>query len=277
MTMTKQEKKLNHLQEILAAYGGALVAYSGGVDSTFLAKVANDVLGEKALAVTAGSETYPQREVDAAHALAHKLGLRHLLIHTEELEDEHFAANSPDRCYICKKELFGKLVAIARQSNIPYVLDGANYDDLADYRPGTRAGRELGIKSPLQEAGFTKEEIRMLSQQMGLPTWDKPSLACLSSRFPYGERITKEKLNMVALAEDYLRSLGVGQLRVRHHGNLARIEVTSDDFGKIYASAGSIVRKIKEAGYKYVTLDLQGYRTGSLNEVLDSLAQEPGV
>ncbi len=271
--MTNPEKKLELLKEILAGYGGALVAYSGGVDSTFLAKVANDVLGDKMLAVTASSETYPEREVVAALELAKKMGLRHLSIHTEELEDEEFATNPPERCYICKKELFGKLVAMAVEHGLPFVLDGANFDDLSDYRPGTRAGRELGIRSPLQEAGFTKEDIRYFSKKMGLPTWNKPSFACLSSRFPYGERITREKLVMVGQAEDYLRSLGVGQLRVRHHDNLARIEVAADDFAKVMAASDAIVKKLKASGYKYVTLDLQGYRTGSMNEVLGSLAE----
>jgi pyridinium-3,5-biscarboxylic acid mononucleotide sulfurtransferase len=272
--MATPEEKLKQLKDIIAGFKGALVAYSGGVDSTFLAKVAGDVLGEQALAVTAASETYPGREVEAAHELAHKLGLRHLAIHTEELEDEQFAANPPERCYICKKELFGKLVQIARQHGLPFVLDGANYDDLSDFRPGSRAGRELGIRSPLQEAGFTKEDIRLLSRKMGLPTWNKHSFACLSSRFPYGERITREKLAMVARAEDYLLALGIGQMRVRHHGNLARIEVVADDFDRVMAESCSIVQELKAAGYKYVTLDLQGYRTGSMNEVLDSLSLE---
>lgn len=262
------QQKLSRLKEILAGCGGAVIAYSGGVDSTFLAKVARDVLEDRALAVTACSETYPDHEVKEALALAEQLGLRHLTIWTEELANEEFAANPPDRCYFCKTELFGKLLDIAREHGLSYVLDGANHDDQFDHRPGMRAGGELGVRSPLKEAGLTKEDIRQLSREMGLPTWDKPSFACLSSRFPYGERITQEKLTMVGRAEDYLRSLGVGQLRVRHHGDLARIEVAATDFPKVLAAADEIARKLKELGYTYVALDLQGYRTGSMNEVL---------
>ncbi|HSW35639.1 MAG TPA: ATP-dependent sacrificial sulfur transferase LarE [Candidatus Limnocylindrales bacterium] len=264
------EEKLDLLKNIIAGYGGVIVAYSGGVDSTYLAKVASDVLGENSLAVTASSETYPRHEVDYARELAHSLGLRHQIIYTEELDNKHFAANPPERCYICKNELFGKLVALAKQHNLPYVIDGSNCDDLSDFRPGARAGRELGIKSPLQETGFTKEDIRQLSKTMGLPTWNKPSFACLSSRFPYGEQITREKLIMVSNAEDYLRSLGVKQLRVRHHDKLARIELAVEDFNKILDVNADIVQVFKKIGYKYITLDLHGYRTGSMNEVLES-------
>lgn len=268
--MADVKQKLDNLKEILMELKSVLVAYSGGVDSTFLAVVAKEVLGENALVVTAGSETYPSFEVEAARLLAENLGLRHLEIYTEELDNEAFATNPPERCYICKQELFGKLKDIARQHGLTYVVDGANFDDLSDFRPGTKAGRELGVKSPLQEAGLTKEDIRQLSQEMQLPTWNKPSYACLSSRFPYGERITREKLRMVGSAEDYLRSLGFGQLRVRYHGPVARIEVGADEFATVVAKAQVIVTSLKKAGFKYVTLDLTGYRTGSMNEVLDT-------
>jgi uncharacterized protein len=267
--MTATEKKLVHLKEIIAGCGSALVAYSGGVDSTFLAAVAKEVLGDRLLAVTAGSQTYPAHETAGALKLAKLLQLNHRTVFTSELDNEEFAANPPERCYICKKELFGKLAAMADEAGLACVLDGANFDDLADFRPGTRAGRELGVRSPLQEAGLSKDEIRQLSRRMGLPTWNKPSFACLSSRFPYGERITREKLAMVHEAEDYLRSQGFGQLRVRHHGSLARIEVAPAELPKAVALASEISRRLKETGYKYVTLDLQGYRTGSMNEVLD--------
>ncbi len=268
--MNSMEKKLVDLKEILAGCGSALVAFSGGADSTFLAVMAGEVLGERVLAVTASSATYPDHEVAAALDLAAKLGLRHLTVYTEELDNEDFAANPPERCYICKSELFGKLADVAREHGLAFVLDGANFDDLSDFRPGSRAGRELGVRSPLQEAGLTKAEIRELSRSLGLPTWDKPSFACLASRFPYGERITRKKLAMVGEAENYLHRLGFGQLRVRHHGNLARIELIPAELAKAIALAGDIVARLKTIGYKYVTLDLQGYRTGSMNEVLDT-------
>ncbi len=272
--MTDRKEKMLKLRELLAGCGGAVIAYSGGVDSTFLARVAHEVLGERVLAVTAFSETYPDHEQKAALETAQQLGLPHLTIYTDELANEQFAANPPERCYFCKKELFGKLLDIARKHGLACVLDGANYDDQFDFRPGMQAARELGIRSPLKEAGLTKEDIRELSREMGLPTWDKPSLACLSSRFPYGERITREKLSRVREAEDYLRSTGINVLRVRHHGNIARIEVTYDDFPRIIGAAGKIVEQLKAFGYNYVTLDLQGFRSGSMNEVLDVTSAE---
>ena len=271
--MVNKSKKMSIVRQLLKDYGGAVIAFSGGVDSTFLAKVAREELGENLLAVTASSEIHLPGEKEAAQEIARKLDLKHRVIATEELSNEQFAANSPERCYFCKKMLFGKLLSIAKDHGLPYVLDGANYDDQFDHRPGMRAGRELGIKSPLLEAGLTKDDIRDLSRQMGLPDWDKPSQSCLSSRFPYGERITSEKLSMVRQAEEYLGSLGIKILRVRHHGQLARIEVIPDNFHLVTALADEIEKKLNAIGYRYVTLDLKGFRSGSMNEVMDSKAK----
>ena len=264
--------KFNQLQQYLQSLGSVLVAYSGGVDSTFLFKVAHQVLGDKCLGVTASSETYPQSELAEALKVAKTIGGKHLMIRTEELADERFASNPANRCYYCKSELFNKLLTIARAEGFDYVIDGANADDLNDYRPGHRAGQELGVKSPLQEVGLTKEEIRVLSKELGLPTWNKPSFACLSSRFPYGHRITIEKLEQVDQAEAFLRELGFRQLRVRHHQNIARIEVPREDFAQVTGQLlDTIVAKMKDLGFVYVTLDLQGLRSGSMNEALKTL------
>jgi len=262
--------KLERLKRILAGMDRVLVAFSGGVDSALLLKVAADVLGPRVLAVIAGSETYPRREVEAAARLAKRLGVRHRYIHTRELRNPKFTSNPPERCYHCKQELFGRLRAIARKERIPHVLDGANHDDRLDYRPGGRAGAEMGVRSPLKEAKLTKEEVRALSLSFGLATWDKPSQACLASRFPYGTRIEKRGLRQVGQAEDLLRKLGFGQLRVRHHGSIARIEVEPGDFPRILkrGNRDKIVRSLKKLGYLYVTFDLEGYRTGSLNAPL---------
>lgn len=262
--------KLKKLSRLLRQMGGLLVAYSGGVDSTFLLKVAAEVLGRNVLAVIASSETYPEREVRAARRLARRLGVRHLLIRTEELKNPDFVKNTPLRCYHCKKELFSKLKEIAAEHAIPFVADGANDEDRRDYRPGSRAGRELGIRSPLQEARLTKTEIRLLSRALGLPTWNKPSLACLSSRFPYETPIELDNLVRVGRAEDYLRRLGFTQVRVRHHGQTARVEILPEEFGKLLTENLSrrIDRQLRKLGYTYVTLDLGGYRSGSMNEPL---------
>jgi uncharacterized protein len=262
--------KLEKLKTILGETGGVVIAFSGGVDSTFLLRVAADVLGDRCLAVTAMSSTYPSREYREALELAKSFGARHKSVTSEELDIPEFADNPPDRCYFCKRELLEKLVEIARREGMEFVAEGSNVDDEGDFRPGMRAVAELGVKSPLKEAGLGKEDIRELSRRMGLPTWNKPSFACLSSRFPYGTRITKRRLKMVETAEEKIRDLGFLQVRVRYHNEIARIEVGTEDMDKFLNPElrREINRALKEAGFKYVTLDLQGYRTGSMNEVL---------
>lgn len=262
--------KLAALVEKLGKLKSACLAYSGGADSTFLACVAGEVLGEKFLAVTAASETYPERERREAEEFAKKYGFRHVVVQTSELGIPGFSDNPPDRCYYCKKELFGTLKSIADREGIETLLDGQNADDVSDYRPGARAAEELEVISPLKEVGLTKAEIRVLSKERGLPTWSKPAFACLASRFPYGQEINAENLTRVGAAEDFLRSLGLGQLRVRDdRGTTARIEVPPEDIGGLIAERREeIVKRLKELGYKYVSVDLEGYRTGSMNEVL---------
>ena len=269
------EEKLANLKRILSNMGSALIAFSGGVDSTFLLKVAHDVLGEKTVAVTASSETYPASELEAARRIARELGATHLIIQTEELSKQEFVKNSPQRCYFCKKELFSRLNKIAKEQGLNYVADASNYDDLADFRPGMQAGQELGIRSPLKEAGLTKAEIRSLSHKMNLSTWNKPSLACLASRIPYGTRITREKLQRVNEGEKFLRGLGIRQLRIRDHDGIARIEVAQEEMGLFWQEnlVRLIIDKLKKLGYTYVTLDLEGYRPGSMNEVLKKVSQ----
>ena len=245
-----------------------MVAYSGGVDSTLLAVAAHAVLGEKCVAALATSDTYPESEILQARQLAHELGLRLLEVETSELVDPAFRENSPERCYHCKSELFALLVRVADVEGLAHVADGSNADDLADHRPGQRAAAEYGVVSPLQETGLTKADIRELAHTLGLPNWDRPSMACLASRFPYGEAITEERLAMVATAEKALRALGLRQFRVRAHGNVGRVEVDPLEMERAWAMRASITEAIKNAGFAYVAQDLEGYRTGSLNETL---------
>ena len=268
--LIKVEHKLDKLRNILGEMDSALVAYSGGVDSTFLLKVAYDVMGEKVLAVTANSEVQSETEIEEAARIIGDIGARHLVIETNEMQDDAYKANSIDRCYHCKKILFSDLVKVAEEHNIDFILEGSNADDLNDYRPGLKAIEELKIRSPLKEAELTKEEIRSFSKSMGLKTWDKPAFACLASRIPYGTEITNDKLRRVDKAEFYLRSLGFYQVRVRDHGDIARIEVLSSEFDRLFRNGliEQITGKFKELGYLYVTVDLEGYKTGSMNKVI---------
>ncbi len=262
-------KKINTLKNILKSLDSVVVAYSGGLDSTFLLKVAVDTLGrENVLAVTARSETYPLSEYKEAKGLAKKMGARHLTIHTSELGIKNFKNNPVNRCYYCKSELFKKLTGIARKHRLANVLDGTNYDDLKDVRYGRKAARELGVKSPLLDAGITKNEIRIFSKDLGLSTWDKPSFACLASRFPFYDRITEKNLNRIDRAEEFIRGLGFKQVRVRLHKEMARLEFYKEDFKKLLdiETREKIIRKLKTLGFKYISLDLEGYRTGSMHE-----------
>jgi len=264
----RTQAKLQLLQQQLKDMKSCAIAYSGGVDSTFLITIAYQMLGDRALAVTATSSTYPKRELRDAEQYAQKLGIPYLVIHSEELDIDRFAKNPPDRCYYCKRELFQKIQQVAKEHGLEYVIDGSNADDTRDYRPGAKAKEELGVRSPLQDVGLTKQEIRELSHSMLLDTAEKPPLACLASRFPYGTAITKERLKQVEAAEEHLLSLGIHACRVRYHGTIARIEVPPADFPVILKNAKEIVKRFKGLGFTYVTLDIEGYRTGSLNEVL---------
>jgi uncharacterized protein len=269
MEAIEKEKKL---REILRSYGSAAVAFSSGVDSTYLLKVATEELPGNVIAVTATSCSFPKRELREAEAFCRENGIPHIVVESEELEIDGFRQNPKNRCYLCKHELFEKILAIAEENGVHAVLEASNMDDNGDYRPGLVAVKELGIKSPLREAGLYKAEIRERSKALGLPTWNKQSFACLASRFVYGETIDEEKLGMVDRAEQLLLDLGFHQLRVRIHGKLARIEVEPEEFGRLMeeGTRTKIYDALKSYGFSYVTLDLKGYRTGSMNETLDS-------
>src|SRR3972149_4609254 len=268
--MMKTEDKLKRLQESLKKMGNVVVAFSGGVDSSFLAFAANQALGHKALAVFGHSPTCPPDDFTGANNMAKKLDLNYRVIETNELEDPQFVANDQNRCYYCKSELFTKLNEIAKEEGITWVADGTNADDLGDYRPGRRACSELSVRSPLLEAELTKDEIRELSRKNGLPTWDKPASPCLASRIPYGTPVTEDVVQKIAAGELYLRGLGIRTLRLRHHGDIARIEIEEKDIGLALddETRREIVKRLKAIGYLYVTLDLTGFRTGSLNAPL---------
>lgn len=264
------QHKVERLKGIIKELGSVCIAFSGGVDSTFLTKVSRDVLGDNVLAVTATSPAYPEREIKEAIELAKEIGVEHILIESGEMKIPEFFENRPDRCYYCKDDLFRRLKDLAHKYGLKHVIDGSNYDDGSDYRPGRKAASERGVRSPLYEAGLTKKEIRLVSRMIGLRTWNKPSFACLSSRIPYNEMITPEKLRQIEEAEDILKDFGLSQFRVRHHGDMARIEVLPEEFQQILDNRAIIIERLKTLGYIYITLDLMGYRTGAMNEVLNN-------
>jgi uncharacterized protein len=267
------EEKLDILKNRLKEYKSAVIAFSGGVDSTFLARVAKDVFGDNLLLVTATSSTYPFYELDEAKSLAKLLGIKHKIIVSEEIDIPGYADNPPDRCYYCKSELFGKIKYIASQEGYQVVYDGSNADDLKDFRPGMKAKQEKGVISPLADSGFTKDDIRFFSGKLNLPTAGKQSYACLASRFPYGEKITKVKLDRLATAEFEVRKLGFTQFRIRSHENMARFEFIPSEMDKAWGIREKLTEICKNSGFTFVTIDLKGYRTGSMNEVLSDLVK----
>ena len=268
-------QKRSDLVNILEQMRSVIVAYSGGVDSAFLAAVANEALGRKALSVTAVSPSLAPSELDEATDLANRIGLNFMTIETNEIERPDYQANNPDRCFFCKDELYTHLVRFAEEESFDSIVNGTNVDDLGDYRPGIEAAKQYGVRSPLVEAELTKDDIRALSRDMDLPTWDKPAQACLSSRIPYGTTVTVEALTKIAKAEQFLRSKGFKQLRVRHHETIARIEIEPSDFSAITSEPlrSEINQEFKNIGYSYITLDLDGFRSGSLNEILSKLGK----
>jgi len=263
-----QNEKFEKLKEILTGMGSVVVAYSGGTDSTLLLKVAHDILGDKVIALTAVSASLPAADRAEAEEIARQIGARHILVESDETSDPEYLANTPNRCFFCKKETFGRLTAYAKEHGYQALVDGTNADDTGDYRPGRKAASEYNVRSPLLEAGLTKAEIRQLSRELGLPNWDKPAAACLSSRIPYGTKITVETLLQVERAEAMLHALGLRQLRVRHHGQIARIEAEPEDFPRLLDHRDEIVTALKAIGYTYVSLDLAGFRSGSMNDVI---------
>jgi uncharacterized protein len=270
MSRSVLDEKLEKLAALLRDYGSVLIAFSGGVDSSLLLKVAVDTLGDKAVAFTEASPLHQSWELTEARELAQQLGVRHIVIEADELANPEFAANPANRCYLCKQEIYGGAIRIAAELGLTVIADGSNLDDLQDYRPGRQALEEMNIKSPLLEAGLTKDEIRAASRALGLPTWNRQSLACLASRFPYGTTITTDNLKQVELCETFLRSEGFTVFRVRYHNDMARIEVGSSDIARLAASPlrEKVVAHFKAAGFTYVAVDLEGFRSGSMNEVL---------
>ena len=269
------QEKYQKLKDYLVSLNSVAVAFSGGVDSTFLLRVAHDVLGDKTIAVTASSCSFPERELNEARAFCEKNGITHVICPSRELDIEGFRQNPRNRCYLCKHELFEKIKEIAKERGLAAVAEGSNVDDNGDYRPGLKAVEELGVKSPLRFAGLKKEEIRQLSRELGLPTWNKQSFACLASRFVYGETINEEKLSRVDKAEQLLLDLGFHQVRVRIHGAIARLEVLPEELPRIVQEENrhKIYKELKELGFSYITLDLAGYRTGSMNETLGDIGK----
>ncbi len=270
--MDQTHEKYKKLLELLSGYQSAAVAFSGGVDSTFLLNAAKEALKDQLIAVTASSLSFPQRELNEAKAFAAAHQIRHMVVDSEELDIDGFSENPKNRCYLCKSELFTKIKEVAEEHGMKAIMEASNSDDNGDYRPGLIAVKELGIHSPLREIGFSKEEIRILSREQGLPTWNKPSFACLSSRFPYGQSITPKRLQMIDQAEQYLLDLGIWQVRVRFHENLARIETDEKGFEILLKSdiRTQIFNEFRKIGFTYVSLDLKGYRTGSMNETLST-------
>ena len=264
------QKKLENLKKYIAGLGSLAVGFSGGVDSSLLVAVAHEILGDHLIAVTGADASVPERELNEAVAFCKERGIRHIVCNVDPLKEEGYRNNSPDRCYFCKHGIFTEVRKIALENGIEYMAEGSNVDDIGDYRPGLRAAAELSVKSPLREAGLTKSEIRIISKVMGLPTWSKPAYACLASRFVYGEEITEEKLHMIDRAEQFLIEHGFFEERVRMHGNIARIEVPPEDIPRLAADEirEAVYDKFREIGFLFVTLDMKGYKSGSMNATL---------